>query len=199
MDEYYESRYSYSRKQLGYLISTRQLTISITRDKRKEIIDILLTEWHSKRKSFTLREAAALLGLISFLTTYTSWGKYLYITLQHSIYKALNFNTRFVFESTKLQNFTKFINSENHTISKFFKSKTIKQVWNSKTKFFVNRTLRVELNLLTTIFSDPIKFKWEIPIRHLIPTEYNCIVLGNAYLEGEGSFCNELQFWYFVE
>ena len=69
MDKYYESLCSYSRKQIGYLMNTRQLTISITKDKRKEIIDILLTEWYSKRKSFILREAAVLLGLISFLAT----------------------------------------------------------------------------------------------------------------------------------
>ena len=44
MDKYYESLCSYSKKQLGYLINTMQLTISIPKDKRKEIIDILLTE-----------------------------------------------------------------------------------------------------------------------------------------------------------
>ena len=81
MDKYYESLCSYARKQLGYLINTRKLTVAITEEKRKEIIEILLTEWHSKRKSFTLREAAALLGLISFLATCTSWGKHLYISL----------------------------------------------------------------------------------------------------------------------
>ena len=128
MDKYYESLCSYLCKQLGYLINTRQLTIPIPEDKRKKNIDILLTKWYSKRSIFTLKEAVALLGLISFLATCTSWSKYLYIALQHSIYKALRFNTRFVFESKKFQNFTKFIDSENHAISKFFKSKTIKRV-----------------------------------------------------------------------
>ena len=52
----------------------------------------------------------------------------------------------------------------------------------------------MELKLLSTIFSDPIKFKWEIPIRHLIPTEYDYTVLGDACLEGGGSFCDELKF-----
>ena len=92
------------------------------------------------------------------------------------------------------RNLLNLINSENHAILKYFKSKTIKQVWNSKTKFFINRTLRAELNLLTTIFLDPIKFKWEIPIRHLIPTKYDCTVLGDVCLEGDGVFCNKLNF-----
>ena len=72
MDKYYESLCSYSRKQLGYLINTRELTVAITEEKRQEILEILLTEWHSKRKSFTLREAASFLGLITFLATYTA-------------------------------------------------------------------------------------------------------------------------------
>ena len=97
------------------------------------------------------------------------------------------------------RNLLNLINSENHAILKYFKSKTIKQVWNSKTKFFINRTLRAELNLLSNIFSDPIKFKWEIPLRYLIPTEYDSTILGNACLEGGGAFCDELNFWYFAE
>ena len=67
LDKFYESLYSYSRKQLGCLINMRKLTVMITEEKRKEILEILLNEWHSKRKSFTLKEAAALLGLIAFL------------------------------------------------------------------------------------------------------------------------------------
>ena len=101
MDKHFESLCSYSRKQLGYLINTRELTVAIAEEKRIEILEILTTEWHSKRKSFTLREAASLLGLIAFLAICTAWGKYLYIALQHSICKALKFNTRFVFESKK--------------------------------------------------------------------------------------------------
>ena len=96
-----------------------------------------------------------------------------------------------MFESEKLQNFTRLVNYKNSAISKFFKSKAIKQVWDSKTKFFINRTLRAELDLLTSIFSDPIKFKWEIPIRHLIPTDYDCAALGDACLEGAGASCDE--------
>ena len=101
MDKYFESLCSCIRKQLGYLINTRELTVAIAEEKRQEILEILLTDWHSKRKSFTLREAASFLGLIAFLAACTAWGKYLCIALQYSIYKALKFNTRFVFESKK--------------------------------------------------------------------------------------------------
>ena len=72
MDKYYKSLCSYYRKELGYLIDTRKLAVSITEEKRKEILDILLDEWYFKRKSFTLKEAAAPLGLIVFLARCTA-------------------------------------------------------------------------------------------------------------------------------
>ena len=59
--------------------------------------------------------------------------------------------------------------------------------------------MRAEVKLLTTIFSDSDTYKWEIPIRHLIDTDYDCTVLGDACLEGGGAFCDELRFWYFLE
>ena len=152
MDKCYETLCSYCMKQLGYLMNTRRLTVAITEEKREETLDILLNEWHSKRKSFTFKEAASFLGLIAFLATCTAWGKYLYMYLQHSMYKALKFNTRFVFKNDKFQSFTQLINSKNKDIAKIFKSKAIKQVWYTKTKFFINKTLRAEIKLLTTIF-----------------------------------------------
>ena len=83
MDKYYESLCSYCTIQLVCLINTRNLTVAITEENRKDILEVLLSEWHSKRKSFTLKEAAALLGLITFLATCTAWGKYLHVALQH--------------------------------------------------------------------------------------------------------------------
>ena len=68
-----------------------------------------------------------------------------------------------------------------------------------KDKIFTNKTLRDEIKLLTTIFQDSDTYKWEIPIRYLIDTDYDCIVRGDACLEGGGAFCKELHFWYFIE
>ena len=68
-----------------------------------------------------------------------------------------------------------------------------------KDKVFINKTLRDEIKLLTTIFSDSDTYKWEMPIRHLIDTDYDCIVLGDACLERRGAFYEELQFRYFIQ
>ena len=49
------------------------------------------------------------------------------------------------------------------------------------------------------MFSDPIELKWEIPIMILITTDYDWTLLEDTWLEKRGFFCDELQFWYFVE
>ena len=67
MDKYYESLCSYTRKQLGKEINTRKLIVTITEARRLEILNLLLTGWHDKRKSFTLREAVELLSILCFV------------------------------------------------------------------------------------------------------------------------------------
>ena len=54
-DKFCESLYSYFRKQLGYLINTRDLTAFITLERRTKILSILNTNENSKRKSQTIR------------------------------------------------------------------------------------------------------------------------------------------------
>ena len=67
MDKHYDSVCSYLCVQLGILINTSSLTLSITDDKRENIIKIILTAWHNALNSFTLREIASLLGLVAHL------------------------------------------------------------------------------------------------------------------------------------
>lgn len=120
MDKYYESLCSYERKQLGKQINTRKLIVTITEARREEILKILVTVWHDKRKILTLREAAELLGALSFLAQDCPAAKYLYISLQHSVYKALKLNSKFAFSSVKFAKFLEFTTNKYKEIANFF-------------------------------------------------------------------------------
>ena len=67
-----ESECSHVHKQLGILINTHQLIVGIPDDKRIALEHTLRHMWHNQRKSFTLREIASLLGLVSNLALTTS-------------------------------------------------------------------------------------------------------------------------------
>ena len=72
-------------------------------------------------------------------------------------------------------------------------------MWNSSEKFFITKNVRKELELLATMAKSPEKYRWEIPIRHVITTEFDFTVTGDACLTGYGAFYLELKFWYYVQ
>ena len=59
--------------------------------------------------------------------------------------------------------------------------------------------MKKEMQTLRHILADPTQCKWEVPIRHLIPSNYDCTALGDTCLEGGGAFCDEFRFWYYLE
>ena len=120
------------------MVDTRKLTISIPKDKRQAVLHTLRTVWYKKRKSYTIKEVTELLETIGDIIQTTHFGKYLYIALQHSIYKALKFNTQFIFSSPKFARFIKYISSKDKKVASFFQSKVSKEIWNVKTKYFIN-------------------------------------------------------------
>ena len=83
-------------------------------------------------------------------------------------------------------------------IATFFKSKLIKKIWDTKTKFFINTTIRRELDLFKEISLHPQKYEWEILIRYLISSSYKAIVISDAYLEKIGAFCDKFRSWYYT-
>eukprot|EP00957_Ditylum_brightwellii_P061696 4681581-Ditylum_brightwellii.AAC.1 len=52
-----------------------------------------LLHWHKKRKSFNIRQVATLTGEIQHICSITTWGKYMYINIQHSVAVALAGNS----------------------------------------------------------------------------------------------------------
>ena len=60
-----------------------------------------------------------------------------------------------------------------------------------KTRYFIKKATKKELDLIITILATLDEYTWEIPIRYLIPTDYECTVLGDAYLERGEAFCNK--------
>lgn len=59
--------------------------------------------------------------------------------------------------------------------------------------------MRKELDLIEKILASPDEFTWETPMRNLIPTDYECAVLGDASLNGGGAFSDKFRFWCYIE
>jgi len=203
MEKYYQAQCSHVKKQLGYLIDTRTMTVSFPTEKFN-LITSTLSHWHAKRKKYTLKEAATLAGCLEFFASISTWIRFITTSLKHSILIGLRQNTKLIHKNKK---FSSLLNdaTQKHTPTldsvlrkNFAFSKILKATWNCKQQFFISQTLRQELKFLLHIFNNHKKFKLYAPISHLIGRTADFTALGDACLDGAGGYSEKLHFWWFV-
>jgi len=202
-DKYYREKCSYKKIQLGYLLNTCSMTVSFAPDRFEKILSSL-SNFHSKRKIFTLREAATLAGHIEFFASMTPWLRFVTIALKHSILKALQANTKTTLSKSTTKNFisdSKLLSIDFDSLRKkhFAISQLLRQTWHSRTKFRVSPSLRKEIKLLQYLFKNRTKFHFSSPIAHIIPKDFDYSAKGDACLDGAGGFSSSLKFWWYVQ
>ena len=104
MDNYYEATCSYEKIQLGNLINTRKMTVGLPSDKQKKIW-LMLTHWHKKRRKFTIRQIAELLGVLEYAATWSIWLRYIFYSLRFAAIHALRSNKVKVYNNNTMSNF----------------------------------------------------------------------------------------------
>jgi len=202
-DKYYEQACSYTKLQLGYLVNTRTMSVGFSTE-RLTSLAALLKMWSTQRKSYTLKEAAKLAGLLEFIASVSSWIRFLTVSLKHGILLALQCNTKFVKSSNahiSLVSDAKLLATDFQSIRKkdFPISKLMQKIWNTKKRFHVTNSLRKELKQLCYIFSNLDRFPFTTPIAHVIDRDPDFIAKGDACLDGAGGFSTDLSFWWFLE
>ena len=93
LDKYFDSVCSHERIQLGILINTRSLNVSLV-EKRRLIMLYEISHWHKKRKSFTLIQRGTLCGALEFWANTSPWVRFLYLNLQSAVNKCIKFCTK---------------------------------------------------------------------------------------------------------
>jgi len=172
--------------------------------KRITSLATILRIWSTQRKSYTLKEAAKLVGLLEFIALISTWIRFLTLSLKRSILLALRCNTKFI-NSCKshvsLISDAKLFATDFHTIRKkdFAISKLMQKIWNTKKRFHITNAFRKELKLLHYIFSNPFLFPFVTLIAHLIDRQPDFLAKGDACLDGAGGFSTNLSFWWFLE
>ena len=89
--------------------------------------------------------------------------------------------------------------TEGELKEKFFRSKLMKELYRSKTKMYISKAMRSELDYLLHIFDNPDKYKWSTPIAHLIPRVPSFESFGDSCLHACGGFSLDLGFWWYIE
>jgi hypothetical protein len=201
--KFFRDEVSHKRRQLGYITDTRTMMVSIPADKRQALLTNLVDKWGptSGRRHFTLSEAAELLGVLVSMCRVCPWGIFLFQNLYHAMAQILRSNSRHVWN---LPQFTALIQerdkySRHPTDSskyRFFCKKVARVIYDSRAKTFYTTEVKEEIAFITKVFSDPITYRWESPIAHLIDREHDYEVLQDSCLTGAGGFSALLRFWW---
>jgi len=152
----------------------------------------ILHQWHAKRKTYTVRQAAELAGNLEFFATIATWVRFLTFSIKHSILLALRNNSKKISSTKSMRHLfhdSLLLGQDVDSISRknFAFSKIVKSIWNLKQKFFITTALRNDLRYLHTIFSSP-KYKIMAPIAHIIHRDPDYVAYGDACLDGAGGF-----------
>ena len=175
MDKFLREVVSHVRHQLGYVTNTRTMIVSIPAEKRAKLLKELQDNWGplSSRQSFTVSEAAELLGVLVSLCRVCSWGIFLFLNLYHAMSQILAKNAARIWHSPEFKQLiaTRDIYSRHPTDSskyRFFCKKVVRAVYDSKAKTYMTAAIRDEINFLIQVFSNPKVYRWKSPISHLI-------------------------------
>ena len=172
LDKFFHSKCSFEREQLGLLINTRTMTVSLPPAKIERITALLNKTWHASRKRFTILEGVQLLGVLEHASMVNLWSRYLVVGIRSTVNKILKRSLQI-----KQKDFDRSIacireNPNTHHAQlqeKYFTSQHLKALYHDRSKATITKEMHAELACLRHIFEKPDTYKWEAPIAHLIP------------------------------
>jgi len=202
-DKYFRETCSPVKLQLGYLIDTNRMRVSFSESRFQHMLTTL-SNWHSRRQQFTLREAATLAGELEFIASMCTWLRFITVSLKHSILLALRKNSQSILsniENHELVADSHLLSTSFDDLSKknFAVSQLLRKIWHKRTKYHINKSLRMELKLLHSLFKAYQVTPFWSPISHLIRRDPDFSAFGDACLDGAGGYSSSLSFWWFIE
>jgi hypothetical protein len=196
---------SYCRRQLGYVINTRSMMVTIPEDKRCDFLQLLQSKWGPQRVSFLLSEAAELLGIFVYLCRVCHWGPFLFQNLYHAMSHALTRNAQRLWHSPEFRQLVALRDqTSRHPTDaskfRFFSKKVSRAIYDAKSRTYISPDIRDEIAFITEVFSRPDVYQWESPICHLIKREPDGEAYQDACPRGAGGFSDQhhFDFWWTV-
>ena len=208
--------------QLGVLVDTRSMTISLPSAKFTRIHSLLTAHWHSRRKRFKPLEAARLLGLLRHACVAAWWGRYTFLALQTQLNLAVRrecARQRVIAEKRRREGDPELTVREKEAYYRQWRS-VLREVENLKSESWlmsddrralplgfrvnwdkmeecnISRELRAELDFLTYLFSDEERIYWKTPIAQSVLRSAHFHGHSDACLRGLGAACRHLRFMF---
>ncbi len=206
-DKLYEMAINFTNKILGQFINTRKMTIETPSEFIAKVVKLLETTWRggkNGRKSFLIKEAENLAGLLGHISNTAPWLKHLMSQVYTSILYALKNNTSYLIgtnkhfrEQLKIAK-TEAFDEKGEMEKSFAQAETAKRVHNLKKVHLIPPTLHEELDLIR----QALKADWiskASPIAHHIPDLEDGDAFGDSSLDSAGGWSIPMRFWWWID
>jgi hypothetical protein len=180
------------------------MTVTIPDDKHMAILHLLHATWGDHCHTFTLAEAAKLLGTLISLGWVCPWGIFLFINLHQAIYEILGRNAQWLMSLPEFcEMLQKWDDAAGHPTNAthfwYFSSRVARAIWDCKARTYIMGQLHIELEFLQQVFGDPSTYNWSLQIAHIIKLEPDYEGWQDACLTSARGFSYSLWFWWIVE
>ena len=203
-DKLFEMVINYTNKILGLIVDTRKMTVSTPPEFVNKVVTLLHTTWHPHRKSFEVKEAETLTGMLVHISNTAPWLKHLLSQLYTSVAYALQLNKSYLVSTSKRFREQlkiakqKPLDDTTAMETTFALSETARKQHNLRKKHFIPPTMREELALIQSALEADNIPKGS-PIAHLIPNVWDSEAHGDSSLEAAGGWSTDMQFWWWLD
>ena len=206
-DKLLEMVIHYKNVALGQLVNTRDMTVETPPEFIAKVVKLLNTTWRggtNGRKSFKLKEAEILAGLLIHVSNTALWLKHLMSHVFTSIAAALKGNTSYLICTNKhFREQIKLAKSEALTETEemhktFAQAETARKIHNFQRQHWILPTLHDELDIIREALSSN-EVNKASPIAHLIPGIENGNAFGDSSLDSAGGWSIPMKFWWWYD
>ena len=186
---------------LGLVFDMRRMTVGITNDFRKEVLDLLMNTWHASRESFTVSEMEKLVGKLSRIGQAYRPIYHLMPHLYESVSYALQQNAFYLAStSRRFRKMLKQIKQKASTKDdareiNFAIRSVAKQTHGAKEKYRLPDSLKRELDILRRLLRDD-TILLEMPFAHIVPRDCDFEAGADACKRAGGGWSVDLSFWW---
>jgi hypothetical protein len=198
--EKFETKVTHCRKAKEFMVNTaRRMEVSIPAYKRDQVVELLAT-WID-RSTYTLLEAAELLGTLNNLSEICRWARPRFFALQQDVRRALR--ARYLaaahwrtHHATQIETWrVDLTDALLHRLEPLIQREMASLLWRMRQTIPVSPFVRRKLKYLHNYVRTPTN-PWAISIGHLIPREHTFTTTGDASNLGGGAYCEDLLFWF---
>ena len=150
---------SHTRADLGFLIDTRTMMVSLLPAKLADVV-ALLTSFTLPRPSVSLREVARLVGTLTYLCTVCHCN-----ALTHSVKVALRCNEAHLRLQPQFTHWVRLIAERSRAgppssdnLASYFRTKQARALWNCPLKVFITIEMHHNVDCLHGMLSDPSRY-----------------------------------------